>query len=299
VPSPSPERSRLRLGWLDALIAGVLVLGVAGLVHQVNTKLDYHWDWSVVGAYLVRPDPDSGGWRPNLLLIGLLTTVRLALWAGLFAAVLGAVLGLCRTANALFLRILARLYVDLIRSLPPLVIIFIFYFFLSSQIVPLLGIEAFLRSASPGTLGAVSVLVGPPQLVPAFLSAMICLALFEAAYVAEIVRAGIQSIERGQWEAAGSLGLKKRHTMRLVILPQAIQRVVPPLTGQFISLIKDSSIASLISVQELAFMAAQVSATTGRIFEVWISASAMYFALCFGLALLFSRVEHRLARGLR
>jgi len=296
---PPPARARLRLGWLDALIAGLCVLAVAWLAHQVNTRLDYRWDWSVVGAYLVRVDPESGAWRANLLLIGLLTTIRLALWAGLFAAVLGVVLGLCRIADALFLRILARLYVELIRSLPPLVIIFIFYFFISSQIVPLLGIDDFLRGAAPATLQAVNVLMGPPQLVPAFLSAMICLALFEAAYVAEIVRAGIQAIERGQWEAAGSLGLPRRDTMRFVILPQAIQRVVPPLAGQFISLVKDSSIASLISVQELAFMAAQISATTSRIFEVWISASAMYFGLCFGLALLFGRLERRLGRGLR
>ena len=91
--------------------------------------------------------------------------------------------------------------------------------------------------------------------------------------VTEIVRAGVQSIESGQWEAAGSLGLSRLQTLRLVVLPQAIQRVVPPLAGQFISLVKDSSIVSLISIQELTFLGNEVAASTGRPVS-WCSSAA-------------------------
>jgi polar amino acid transport system permease protein len=269
------------------------------IAYRAESQLHYRWNWRVVLDFTVHTDPGTGRLRANLLLLGLLTTIRIALWGALWAVVIGGVLGLCRVSGDPFLRLVSRVYVEVIRSVPPLVIIFTFYFFISSQLMPLLGIEPFLRQASPATRGLVEVLAGPAELVPAFLSAALCLALFEAAYVAEIVRAGIESVERGQWEAAASLGLSPASTMRFVVLPLAIQRVIPPLAGQFISLVKDSSIASLISVQELAFMAAQVSASTARVFEVWLTASAMYFGLCFGLAALFGQAERRMAWGAR
>jgi polar amino acid transport system permease protein len=280
-------------------VLGGLLLALAYVAYRLRVGLHYHWNWRLVADFVVRWDPVAERWRANLLLHGLVTTVRIALWSAILAAVIGVGLGLCRVSRDLFLRLTSRTYVDVVRSVPPLVIVFTFYFFISGQILPWLGVDAFLRTASPATLRAVDLLAGPAPLLPAFLSAVICLALFEAAYVAEIVRAGIESIERGQWEAAASLGMTRAGTLRFVVLPQAIQRVVPPLAGQFISLVKDSSIASLISVQELAFMAAQVSASTARVFEVWITASAMYFGLCFGLAALFGRLEATLARGVR
>jgi polar amino acid transport system permease protein len=290
---------RTRLTWLDAVLLVTVALGAAYVTYRVQAGLHYRWNWAVVGEFMVRFDPATGGWRANLLIQGLLATVRLAVWGAICAAVIGVGLGLARVSGDLFLRLVGKSYVEVIRSVPPLVIIFVFYYFISSQIIPLLGVEAFLRTTSAATRRVVELLLGPAELVPAFLSAMFCLALFEAAYVAEIVRAGIESVEWGQWEAAASLGLSTPHRMRFVILPQAMQRVIPPLAGQFISLVKDSSIASLISVQELAFMSAQVSASTARVFEVWITASVMYFGLCFGLAALFGRFEKRLAWGVR
>jgi polar amino acid transport system permease protein len=290
-----PRFRRRRLTRLDWILLCGLFLVAVWVSYRLQTRLHYRWNWGVVLDFAIRTDPATGGWRPNLLLQGLMTTIRLSIWGAVCAAVVGVVLGLCRASDAPFLRLASRTYVDVVRGVPPLVIIFVFYFFISSQIMPLIGVEAFLRTASPRIRQVIAVVAGPAELVPAFLSAMLCLMLFEAAYVAEIVRAGIESVERGQWEAAASLGLRRRGTMRFIVLPQAIQRMVPPLAGQFISLVKDSSIASLISVQELAFMAAQVSASTARVFEVWLTASAMYFALCLGLAALFSRVERRIA----
>ena len=290
---------RFRLGWLDVVLLLAIGLGAAYVVYRINTSLDYRWDWSVVFDVMVHYDSGTEEWRANLLLLGLLTTIRAVIWGGIFALLIGVALGLFRVAPVLLFRLISRAYIDGIRGIPPLVIIFIFYFFISSQIIPLLGVETFLRSASPNTLAIIEVAFGPPVLVPAFISAVLCLAFFEAAYVAEIVRAGIQSVERGQWEASVSLGLSPFHTMRFIILPQAIQRMMPPLAGQFISLIKDSSIASLISVQELSFMAAQVSASTFRIFEIWISVGGIYFVMCYALTACFGALERRMSRGVR
>jgi polar amino acid transport system permease protein len=114
--------------------------------------------------------------------------------------------------------------------------------------------------------------------------------------VTEIVRGGIESIDKGQWEASRSLGLTRGRTLRLVILPQAIQRTIPPLAGQFISLIKDSSIVSLISIQDLTFLGNEVAATTTRVFEAWTIVALLYFALCFALSRQFARLEVRMGR---
>ena len=271
---------------------------VAYLAWRAEAVVKYRWNWGLVAPYIIRYDETQHRWVANLLLQGLLETIRIAIWAGLFALIIGVVMGLCRLSHNLLLRLIARSYVELIRNIPPLVFIFVFYFFLTGQVTPFLGIDQFVRTASPGTLAVIDALFGQPRFLPAVVSALVCLSLFEGAYVTEIVRAGVQSIEKGQWEAAASVGMSRLLTLRLVVLPQAIQRVVPPLAGQFISLVKDSSIVSLISIQELAFLGSEVSASTGRVFEVWIVVSALYFVVCFGLSLAFGKLERRLARGL-
>jgi polar amino acid transport system permease protein len=296
-PPVRRNRRRWRLGWLDVAILAVLGLAIGYLAHRINTVLVYRWDWSIVPHFLYRFDDEQQRWIGNLLMQGFWTTVRLTVWGSLLAGLIGLVVGLCRISHDLFLRMVSRTYVELIRNIPPLVFIFIFYFFISSQIMPLLGIDTLVREAGPGTLAVIDVLFGDPKLLPQFVSGLICLAMFEAAYVAEIVRAGIQSIGRGQWEAAESLGLSRFDQMRDVILPQAVQRTLPPLASQFISLIKDSSIVSLISIQELTFMASQVVVSTQRVFEVWITVAAMYFGLCFVFSWAFGRLEKRMAQA--
>lgn len=287
---------KLRFGWLDALIL-VVVFGLLGYVlYRAQSHFHYQWDWRLIPGYFVRYDASQGGWVPNLLGQGLLATVRLALWGSLLAALIGGVMGVCRVARSLFLRLLSRTYVELIRNVPPLVFIFIFYFFISGQIMPLLDVENRLANAAPGTSNVLAFLFGPPELLPNFLSGLLCLALFEGAYVTEIVRAGIEAIPQGQWEGAAALGLHSRHTLAKVILPQAVQKVVPPLAGQFISLIKDSSLISLISIQELTFAGTELAVSSGRVFEVWLTVAGLYFLLCFGLARLSRRLERRLGR---
>lgn len=292
-----PGSGRVKVHWLDLVILAGIVALILFVGYRVQTVLVYHWDWSRLPQYFFRWDPQQGRWVANLLVQGFTATLRLSLWCSFLAGGIGLVMGLCRVSHSLFFRLIGRTYVELIRNIPPLVFIFIFYFFVSSQIMPMLGIEAWLRRASPRSLAIIDALFGKPALLPNFVSGLICLAWFEGAYVTEIVRAGIQSIDKGQWEAGTSLGLTRYWLLRDVILPQAVQRILPPMAGQFIALIKDSSIVSLISIQELTFLAAEVAGSTTRIFEVWITVAVMYFVICFACSLGFGRLETRMAAG--
>ena len=219
--------------------------------------------------------------------------------APFWPAIIGLVMGYWRTCDTLALRIISRTYVELIRNIPPLVFIFIFYFFISSQLFPALGLDSIDRDSPWVDNAFFRFAFGEPALFTNFLSGLICLALFEAAYITEIVRAGIQSIDRGQWEAGRAIGLSRGNLLRDIIFPQAIRKILPPLAGQFITLIKDSAIISLISVQELTFLATEVAATTGKTFETWILVAGMYFAICYLFAFVFARLERRAGRARR
>ncbi len=120
--------------------------------------------------------------------------------------------------------------------------------------------------------------------------------MFQGAYITEIVRAGIQGVERGQWEAADALGFSWLQKMRHVVLPQAAKQVLPPLANEFINTIKYSSIASVISIQELTFQGMQIMAATHVTIEVWLTITAMYLVICLVLSLAVQRLERRLAR---
>ena len=282
----APTR-RVRLTWLDVAVLAALCAAIAFIALRVQTVLVYHWNWAPIPNFLLRWDA-LRGWVPNLLLQGLATTLRLSVWGMLLAGLLGAAVAMARISRLLLLRLCGRAYIELMRNTPPLVLVFVGYFFVASQIMPFLPIEALGRWLP-------DILVGDPRLLKNFLSALLVLAMFEGAYVAEILRAGIESIERGQWDAAAALGLTRFGVLRRVILPQAVARMVPPLCGQFISLVKDSSIVSLVSVQDLTFMANDVAVSTQRVFETWLTTAAIYFSVCFALSLLFRRWEQRFA----
>ena len=231
------------------------------------------------------------------MLLGLYNTIRLSLWGTFLATLIGLVMGLCRVSHNLFSRLIGRTYVELVRNVPPLVLIFIFYYFLSGQVMSFLGIDSFLSSRSQGFQDAVALFLAPPSMFSAFVSALITLALFEGAYITEIVRAGIQSIEKGTWEAAYALGLSRWQQLRYVILPLAAQRILPPLAGQFISTIKDSAIVSVISIPELTFQGMELMSATYLIFEVWIVITALYLLLTLALSLAIGRWEIYLRRS--
>jgi polar amino acid transport system permease protein len=281
---------------IDIILGGLMGAAVVFIVYKISLGLNYTWNWGAMPQYFIRFDPNTRQWIPNVLLEGFLTTIRLSIWTTLLATLIGIVMGMLRVSRSLFKRLLAGSYVELTRNLPPLVLIFIFYFFVSDQILPALGVEAFIRSRSESSQALMTFLFAAPPLFSAFISALITLSIFEGAYMAEIVRAGIQSIEKGQWEAADALGLSRWQRMRLIILPQAIQRILPPLAGQFISTIKDSAIVSVISIQELTFQGMELMATTYFTFEIWIIITVMYLLLTLTCSLGVAKLENTLSK---
>jgi polar amino acid transport system permease protein len=289
------KKARIRL--FDLVLAGVILAALVYAGHRVDTHLHYKWEWASVPQFLLRFDEESGGWVPNVLLLGLYNTIRLSLWGTLLATLIGAAMGLCRVSRSLFSRLVGRTYVELVRNVPPLVLIFIFYYFLSGPVMSVLGMDSFLSSLSQDVQEAVALFLAPPSMFSAFVSALITLAIFEGAYITEIVRAGIQSIEKGTWEAAYALGLSRWQQLRYVILPLATQRILPPLAGQFISTIKDSAIVSVISIPELTFQGMELMSATYLIFEVWIVITALYLVLTLSLSLAIGRWETYLRRS--
>ena len=282
---------------IDAVIIALCIALGIYVFYRIKYGLEYKGDWSVIPQFLFRRSKETGRLVPNYLLEGLITTIKLSIWATIMATIAGIVMGLFRTSGNLFLRMVGRTYVELIRNLPPLVLIFIFYFFVVDQIMPLLGVEEFIRSRSDSAKAVLAVLFAQESLFVQFISGIITIAFFEGAYITEIIRAGIESIERGQREAAYSLGLSWFDQMRFIIMPQAIKRVLPPLASEFINTIKYSSIASVVSIQELTFMGQQVIVATRYIFEAWITVAIMYLVLTMSLSLVVGRLEKRMRRS--
>jgi len=205
-------------------------------------------------------------WRAGPLTVGLWTTLWLSATASVLGLAIGLITGLCRVSSNITLRQLSIFYIEIIRGTPLLVQIFIFYFFL-------------------GTVLDISRIV----------AGISALAIFAGAYVAEIIRAGIQSIPKGQMEAARSLGMNVPQAMIYVILPQAFKRTLPPLAGQFISLIKDSSLVSVIAITDLTKSGREVITSTFATFEIWFIVALLYLLLTSVLSQVISWVERRLA----
>jgi len=205
-------------------------------------------------------------WRLGPLLTGLVTTMWISAAASVLGLAIGLVAGLMKISRNYTVSMLAAIYVEIIRGTPLLVQIFIAYFFIGT---------VFNLDRNVAGIGA--------------------LALFAGAYVAEIVRAGIQSIPKGQMEAARSLGMSLPQAMTEIILPQALKRILPPLSGQFISLIKDSSLVSVIAITDLTKSGREIITSTFATFEIWLVVAAMYLIVTSLLSQFVFYLERRLA----
>ena len=295
---PRRVTRRARLTWIDLALVVVVLLVLGGVSWRAGGVFSYKWNWSTVWPFVFRFDQPSGAWVPNLLVEGLATTLRLAFWGILVASVIGTVMGFARVSRRLVFRLIGTTYVMLIRNIPPVVFVFVFVYFIASQIMPTLALGDRVHALPPTVQWWISVLFGTAKLFDNFLLGLICLSVFSGAYVTEIVRAGLQSVPKAQIEAGKSLGMNPADVTRFVVLPLAFRNVLPPLAGQLIQLIKDSSLVSLVSIQELTFMAQDVQITTQRVFEVFVFVGAIYFAICFTLSQVFSLLERRYARAL-
>jgi len=237
----------------ESILLIAVVLCLLWLAWLGVTRSGYHWQWYRVPRYLFTVT--EHGITAGPLLLGLLVTIRLAAVSLVLAFGFGLVAALLLVSDSLIGRMLSRAYVECVRNTPLLVQLFFLYFILA----PVLGLDR-------------------------FWSAVLALSLFEGAYAAEIIRAGIVSVERGQWEAAFSLGLSIRQTCLRIILPQALYRVVPPLAGLAVSLVKDSALVSAIAVAELAWRAQVLVAETLLSFELWFTVALLYLLLTLTLA---------------
>ena len=287
-------KKNVRLKKSDFIVGVLLIAGCVALYYRVEIGLNYKWDWGAIPQFLFRFDEERQKWVTNALMWGLFNTIRLSIFGTLLAIVLGTIMGICRSSKVMFFRLISGTYVETMRNLPPLVIIFIIYFFIGNHLLPYSGFGDALKGQDNLLVSVVTFCLAPPEHLTTFLSALFTLAIFEGAYITEIVRAGIQSIQKGQWEAAHSLGLSKYQQMRYIILPQAFQRILPPLAGQFISLIKDSSIVSVISIPELSFRANELMTGTLLTMEIWITVTIMYLMLTLPCSMVIQSLEERI-----
>jgi len=315
--------------WVSIFIAFVLI--VAGLFYYATQKIEYVWRWNRIPIYFAYLDivditseingevesilakgknavitvkgydgetasyevPLDGvnivegevisindvlgsteKWEPGLLMIGLWITLKLSVFATIFGVLIGVAGGLARISSNPAFKWATIVYVEIIRGSPLMVQILIWYFVIGTVVNDLLAANG---------LGRLS----------AFWYGVASLACFAGAYVTEIVRAGIQSIHRGQTEAARSLGMTYAQCMRYIILPQALSRILPPLAGQFISLIKDSSLLGIIAIRELTKAAREGVTASLQPFEIYLVLALLYLVLTFTLSMFVQHLERR------
>jgi glutamate/aspartate transport system permease protein len=213
---------------------------------------------------------------PYLFGQGMVFTVTLTAMAAAGGVVIGTLLAMARLSGVPGLSHVAKGYVELCRSLPLVLVIFWFYF-----LVPYIG--AYLTGATT------------PIQVGAFPSALITFMAFEAAYFSEIMRAGIQSIPKGQTAAAQALGMNYWQTMGNVVLPQAFRNMLPLLLTQTIVLFQDTSLVYVLSLTDFMGAASKVAQRDGRLVEMYVFAAVVYFAICFMASFLVRRLQHRVA----
>lgn len=314
--------------WVGVFI--LMVLGVIGMIYVATARIDYVWQWYKVprsfyyyeqveinaqmegtvaaieqkgdNALITIKEGDEtetheiptedirvsendfvypgdvlatyGENRPGIMLQGIWITLKVSFFAIIFGIIIGLVGGICRISDNPALKWSAITYVEIIRGSPLLVQIFIWYFVLGTMINELLSTYS-IKQIPPLWYGVAS------------------LACFTGAYVTEIVRAGIQSIHKGQTEAARSLGMTYGQSMYHIILPQAMRRILPPLAGQFISLIKDSSLLGIIAVRELTKATREVITTTLSPFELFFTCAVLYLVMTFALSMFVQYLERR------
>ena len=239
-------------------IAVVVAFAAAAVAAVALAPADIHW---------------SEAWaRRELFVRGLALTAGISVGALLLGLLVGTAAGLARVSRSVVLDQTAFTYVELVRGTPFLVQLYVAYFCIATA----LRLHGLFGDAEALVVG-------------------ICgLGLFAGGYIAEIVRAGVESVDRGQWEAARSLGLSHRRTLFRVVLPQALRRMIPPLTGEAVSLVNESSLLSVIGVTEMTYFARGISSDLGDTFAAYLPLAVLYLAVTLPLSFLTRRLERRL-----
>ena len=237
--------------------------------------MNYHWNWKIFWDL----SPSGQGTYLHTLWVGLAWTLATALTAWIIALLLGSVLGVVRTTPKRWAVRLGNAYVELFRNIPLLVQMFLWYFVLP-ELVP---------EAAGNWIKAM-----PPPWA-SFVPAVLCLGFFTAARVSEQVRAGIQALPRGQGMAGTALGLTLPQTYRYVLLPMAFRVIMPPLTSEFMNIIKNSSVALTIGLVELTASARAIQEYSFQVFEAFTAATLIYIAVNICVVYGMRRLEKRVA----
>lgn len=232
--------------WVVIIIGVLLYMGI-----KIATDPDYDLAWSNIAP-------------------GVWLTIRSAIIAFVIAVVLGLIVGLGQISKFFVLRNLSRAYIELIRGIPTLPLIFV----VALVIVPNLSEAA-----------------GQPNSVATDLRSILALAILYSAYIAEIIRGGVASVPPGQTEAGRSLGLSRRATMRSVVLPQAGRAIIPPIANDFIAILKDTSLLSVLGALEITRRSRQFSASTFKFQEAYFTSVFLYLILVLGLSVLLRLFE--------
>ena len=246
--------------------AVILFAVIAWLIHAGAAAMEYRWQWYRVGPFFYRII--DGEFIAGPLIKGIIVTVQLAGVSSVLSILIGALTAIGRLSNSIAGRAIATIYLEIIRNTPLLVQLFMFYFVLA----PIFGIDR-------------------------FWAGVLCLAAFEGSFAAEIIRGGIQAVERGQYEAGDATGLSKFDKYLYVIIPQALPLILPPLTGLLISLIKHSAIVSVIAVAELTTEGLNLISDTYMAFEIWFIVAGMYLVLTTSLSVLVNILEVKMNRA--
>lgn len=252
-----------RSSWFDLLQFAALLGFIGWFTWRGASAMGYRWQWYRVPRFFYKVVDGEIVWGP--LVNGLLVTLEITAWAMVLTLAIGLVVAVLRRADSIAGRLLASTYLEVVRNTPLLVQVSIFYFVLQ----PLLGFN------NPLWAG------------------IICLGFFEGAFASEVIRAGINAVARGQWEAGKTVGLSRRDIYRFVILPQAVPLMLPPMAGVLINLIKHSAVLSFVAVFELTTEARNLIGDTFLSFEIWTVVGLMYLCLTISLAAVVAWLERQ------
>jgi len=266
-PATFSFRTTLATGWQIA--QALALFGIIGwLIWRGADAMDYRWQWYRTPPFFYREIDGEIIWGP--LVRGLGVTLQLAGISAILSVLIGFVTAFARMSRSIAGRMIATGYLEAIRNTPLLVQLFLFYF----VIAPIFGIDR-------------------------FWAGVLCLSFFEGSFAAEIIRGGIQGVDRGQFEAGDAIGFTAWDKYRYIVVPQALPLILPPLTGLLISLIKHSAIVSVIAVAELTTQGLNLISDTFMAFEVWFIIAGIYLALTVSLSVAVSLLEIRLNKSKR
>ncbi len=254
-----------KLSWIFTILSVMVLLGASSLLFLSFQRLDYTWDFAFLKDYFW--EPTSG--KPGLILQGLWGTFYISLLSIVGGSVIGLLLGLVMICPEPLARKSATVFVDVFRNTPVLVQLYVMYFIVGTAL-----------ELSPEMAG------------------ILTLSLFCSAYVADIFRANVLEFDKGQWDAARAMGLHQGQIALYIMAPQILRRMLPALVGQFVSLVKDSSLVSVISVNDLTKSALNVIAVSFRSFETWFVIAIIYCLLNYALSSYGRYLERRLRVGL-